>query len=342
MGINSHQPLEGQFAWYEAHLVSEEGWNMLGGTFPGGCVIFHGVNPNLGWAHTVNQPDLSDIYELTMNPKTKNQYRFDGKWLDLEVRTLKLKVKVGPIRIPVRRTYYYSKHGPVVKNKSGYYAIRFVAGLDVKPVEQWYRMNKATNFDEFKKALEIQGLPSMNIVYADKQDNIFFMSNGKFSVDRKNEFDYSEPLPGDTSLTLWSTTYYPIDSLPQVLNPSCGYVFNTNNTPYNSTCDAENVDCITANPKMGYSQYNNNRSIMFKKLIEGYDRVSYEDFKTIKFNRTINTPAYTSQIQNLEDLFKLSAEDYPELKVLINNLHSWDRNVDADSKGAGEIGRAHV
>ena len=34
LNVNTHQPLEGPFAWYEAHLVSEEGWNMLGGLFP--------------------------------------------------------------------------------------------------------------------------------------------------------------------------------------------------------------------------------------------------------------------------------------------------------------------
>jgi len=57
LAINSHQPLEGWYSWYEAHLISEEGTNILGGTFPGGVNIFHGVNERLGWAHTVNSAD---------------------------------------------------------------------------------------------------------------------------------------------------------------------------------------------------------------------------------------------------------------------------------------------
>jgi acyl-homoserine-lactone acylase len=44
LGINSHQPLEGPYSWYEAHLHSDEGWDILGGTFPGGVTIFHGAN----------------------------------------------------------------------------------------------------------------------------------------------------------------------------------------------------------------------------------------------------------------------------------------------------------
>ena len=38
-------------------------------------------------------------------------------------------------------------------------------------------MNKAENFEDFKRALNIMGIPRFNIVYADKQDNIFYMSN---------------------------------------------------------------------------------------------------------------------------------------------------------------------
>ena len=30
LNVNTHQPLEGPFSWYEAHVNSEEGWNMLG------------------------------------------------------------------------------------------------------------------------------------------------------------------------------------------------------------------------------------------------------------------------------------------------------------------------
>jgi len=78
LAINSHQPWEGPVAWYEVHLHSEEGWDMVGGLFPGSPVIAHGHNRDLGWAHTVNRPDLIDVFVLDVNPANPNQYRFDG------------------------------------------------------------------------------------------------------------------------------------------------------------------------------------------------------------------------------------------------------------------------
>ena len=77
LAINAHQPNEGPEAFYEAHVNSEEGWNALGGLLAGGPSILHGVNEQLGWAHTVNFCDRVDVFQLQMNPKNSNQYMFD-------------------------------------------------------------------------------------------------------------------------------------------------------------------------------------------------------------------------------------------------------------------------
>jgi acyl-homoserine-lactone acylase len=95
LNINPHQPLEGPQSWYEAHLVSEQGWNCLGALFPGGASVFLGSNENLGWAHTVNYHDKMDVFQLEINPENKNQYKFDNEWLNLEEKEVTLNVKVG-------------------------------------------------------------------------------------------------------------------------------------------------------------------------------------------------------------------------------------------------------
>ena len=82
--VNSHQPYTGPVSWYEAVLDSDEGWHVAGGFFPGSPFMLHGHNAHLGWANTVNGPDLIDVYKLTINPANPNQYRLDGQWRDFE------------------------------------------------------------------------------------------------------------------------------------------------------------------------------------------------------------------------------------------------------------------
>jgi penicillin amidase/acyl-homoserine-lactone acylase len=97
--INTHQPWSGPTSWYEAHMHSEEGINMVGGLFPGSPLVNHGHNKNIGWSFTSNSPDLVDIFELEINPDNENQYLYDGEWKDLEVKVSKINVKIwGPIR----------------------------------------------------------------------------------------------------------------------------------------------------------------------------------------------------------------------------------------------------
>src|SRR5690242_20681113 len=80
--VNSHQPYSGPVSWYEAVLQSDQGWHVAGGFFPGSPFMLHGHNEHLGWANTVDSPDLADVYRLTINPNNENQYLLDGKWRD--------------------------------------------------------------------------------------------------------------------------------------------------------------------------------------------------------------------------------------------------------------------
>jgi acyl-homoserine-lactone acylase len=167
--VNSHQPIEGRFAWYEVHLESEEGWNVIGGLFPGGTTMFVGSNPHLGWAHTTNYHNFGDIYELRINPNNKNQYYYDGEWREFGKRVVKMKVKIAGVSLPVKRTVLLTEYGPTFKNKEGLYAIRFPSYEDIRATDQWYKMNKAKNFNEFETAVKMQAIPLFNIVYGDTE-----------------------------------------------------------------------------------------------------------------------------------------------------------------------------
>ena len=328
--INAHQPLEGPTAFYEAHLQSEEGWNMLGGLLAGSCLIFHGTNENLGWAHTVNYQDKIDLYQLEMNPSNNDQYKFDGQWVNLESKKIKLHVKGIPVA--VTRTIYWSKYGSTVKTKQGVFSIRLPATMDIKALEQWYRMNKARNYTEFYKALSMTSLPMFNIMYADRYDTIFYISNGK--MPRRNpdpSYRWRSTLPGNTSATLW-TEFKTIEELPQYLNPPSGYLFNTNHSPFFATDSACNLQAGKFDRNDGFETFHNNRSQRVTELLRGFDKIDYETMKRIKFDNQL--PETLSYPFGLDTLLNIDSNDYPQLKDVISTLQSWDRRADTGSKGA--------
>ena len=329
LDINAHQPLEGPVAFYEAHLNSEDGWNIIGANFPGAPCILHGCNEYLGWAHTVNAPDKLDVYQLEMNPKNKLQYKFDGKWETLEVKTAPLKVKVAGVIAPLGKKAYWSKYGPTIITPRGVFSIRMPAQMDIRGLEQWYAFNKAKNFTEFKSALNMLAIPGYNIVYADRYDTIFYISNGRIPV-RDKSYNWKATLPGNTSKTLW-TDLHPISNLPQVLQPKAGYVYNTNHSPFHSTEGTDNP--LVKDITMGYETLENNRSMRFDELIKPLNKVSYEDFKRIKFDRQFPSSFYYPS--KIDTVFLLNSTEFPDIADIITQLGNWNRNSDAESIGAG-------
>lgn len=331
--INAHQPIEGPTAFYEAHLQSEEGWNILGGLFPGAPLIFHGVTPNLSWAHTVNFQDKIDIYQLETSKARPNEYKVDGNWLKLEKRSIKLNIKGIPF--PIYKTAYQSIYGPTVATPQGeYFSMRLPALMDAAALQQWYAMNKATNFTAFKGALEQNHLPMFNIIYADKSDTIFYISNGKMpyrNADKK--YNWSSTLPGNTTATLWNE-FKPMSALPQYLNPKSGYLFNTNHSPFLASSEQDNLQPIQFDVNDGFETYHNNRSRRAKDLIDQLDKISYEDLKRIKFDRQLPDTILFPYGYTADSLFLVDENKYPQLATLITTLKTWDHNAVADSKGA--------
>lgn len=336
LAVNSHQPLEGLFSWYEAHVNSEEGTNILGSTFPGGISILHGTNSNLGWACTLNHPDMSDVYKLEMNPANKLQYKFDGKWETLQVRKKTVKVKLGAIRIPITKTFYWSKYGTTIKSKNGFYAMRFTSNMDVRAPEQMYRLNKAKNFTEWRDAMRMNAIPGMNFVYADKSDTIFYVSTAKMPY-RDPAYNWQKVLPGNTSKTLWPAVFYPFDSVPQVLKPKSGYLVNTNNSAFDVTSSECNAVCNNYDKGMGYGMERNNRSIMAHHLIGKHDKLSYDDFKTIKFNSDFADSIYTSILPNVYVMLALDPAKYPDLADAIAVMRKYDFHTNIENENAALI-----
>jgi len=329
--INSHQPFTGPVAWYEIGLHSEEGWNAGGATFPGAPLVLHGHNENLAWAHTVNHPDLADIFVLEMNPDNDNQYRLDGEWVDLETGTAALRVRLfGPFSWVFDRELLWSAHGPVIRRPHGTYAIRFSGHDEVRGVEQWYRMNRAANWDEWRSAMEMRAITSLNTVYADRTGNIAYLYNARMPV-RVEGFDWREYLPGDRSDLIW-TDYQPFEALPLLLNPSSGFVANANNTPFRATDPADDLIRENYSATFGIETEMTNRSQRLLDLLINDPVLSEADLLEYKFDLS-----YASDSPVVRLVSQILAMDLDDESLLIEGqsvLADWDFSTDVENRGA--------
>ncbi len=333
---NSHQPMSGPYAWYEAHLVSEEGLNTLGATFPGSPIMSQGVTPNLGWTHTVNRPDLIDIYALEINdPKHPTQYKLDGKWVDFERTKSDFRVKLwGPFSLPIKRDTLWSEHGPVLPTETGYYAIRF-AGLGtlesggLGALDQWFAMNKAKNMTEWRAALEPRGVLSFNIVYADREGNIGSVYNARMP-NRIEGPEWEEILPGDRSELIWEG-FRSLSDMPQIWNPDCGWLFSANANPFDLTDEACDNDKADFSKTFGLEDRVTNRSRRALELFRNDSSITREELLTYRADTRYSPES---------DLMKLVVElvttpnDDPLVKSAQEVLRNWDGDTVRTSRGA--------
>jgi penicillin amidase/acyl-homoserine-lactone acylase len=331
LAVNSHQPWEGPVAWYEAHLHSEEGWNMVGGLLPGSPTITHGHNEHLGWAFTVNSPDLIDIYVLEMNPDNPDQYQFDGEWRDLEVGEAPITVTLfGRFHWTVKQEVLWSVYGPTVRQDHGVYALRYAGMGEIGHVEEFVRLNKATNLAEFQSALREGPLPMFNVGYADEAGNIFYVYNGRIPL-RTEGYDWQQYLPGNTSETLW-TDYLPFDELPQVSNPPSGFVQNANSSPYRTTLGAGNPDEASFSVTLGIDDTMSNRSLRMLELFGGDESITEAEFYTYKYDMTYTPEADVVRMVNM--ILAEPPPSDPNERVAYDLLSSWDWQSTPDSMGA--------
>ncbi len=331
LDVNSHQPTEGIFSWYEVHIETEEDMSILGGTFVGAPNIFHGVTPDLGWAATLNYTDLYDFHRLEMHPKKKRLYKYDGEWHKLKKRKVKLPVKVWIFTLPIRRKVFDTELGPAIKGKDGhYYAFQVVGTERVGMGEQTYRMNKADNLEEFKDAMRLMQFSSVNFVYADKADNLYYLHNARYPR-RDDKHDWITVLPGDTSSVKWKE-YISFDEMIQYENPGCGYLANFNHSPFLATCPEENHSPEDYPKWFGAQELPNNRSLRFNELVEPLETVSWDDFVCIKYDDQY--PEKGAFIDSIRALINRPVDLLPKkLHPLVNHMRdNFDLKADTNNR----------
>ena len=336
LAINSHQPTTGPVAWYEAHIQSKEGLNVMGGLFPSSATIGVGFTENLAWGATVNKPDLVDIYVLDMDPNDPMRYKLDGEWKTLEAKDIEIEVKLfGFLPWTVTEVGLKSEHGPVIQNDHGTYAVRYAGMGEVRQLEQWLAMSKAQNFEQWRDAMRLQAFASFNFVYADREGNTMFVHNS-LTPKRLPSYDWTQYLPGDDSRLIWQD-YMAFDNLPQVINPASGYIHSANQTPFRVSAEADNPNKDDYTIEDGFPTRMTNRADRGLELLAELESISEQQFFDIKHDKkyrvTSRAYAYLQQAASA-DLGAIQGDNlqsYQDAQTLITN---WDLSTDIENRGA--------
>lgn len=317
---NPHQSWSALY--WEAHITVPGKLNMFGGTFVGRPLLTTGFNEHLGWTHTVNLPDLDDIYALNLDPEKPHHYLYDGKSMPLGSREITVPVRGAQ---PQTRTYWHSHLGPLVhRTKDKAFAIKSAILDAYGYYEQWYELGKARNWKEFRATLEKNSLPMFNLTYADVDGNIFYLWNGTVPKRLDDGTDYRVDIPAPNPKHVWSA-FHPTSELPQLLNPSGGYVQNCNDPPWWTSL---------RNPldKKRYPSYFEPgrtlglRTQMSLEMIESREKFSLEDVMRLKNNTRM---LLADRVK--PDLLKaLRAVNHPGAAL----METWDNYTNAQSRGA--------
>jgi acyl-homoserine-lactone acylase len=323
---NPHLPWGDWSTYYEIHLTAP-GIDLYGASQLGFPVLRFMFSDYLGFNQTVNSIDGADLYRIKSQG---DGYLFDGKVLPFEKDSHELKIRQpdGSLKtetLQIVRTI----HGPIIKQDGGAPIALKVAALD-RPflLEQYWQMATAHNFDEYQKALRRLQVPTFNIIYADRDGHIEYLWNGTLPRRGKGDLAYwAGIVPGDTSETLWKD-YHTYDELPKVIDPPNGYVHNTNDPPWNAAWPN------SLDPSK-FPAYVAPRNISFRA--ERSLRMLYEDNKLTyeKFIENKHSTHAEMADRILPDLIAAARQYGTALaKQAASVLENWDRNVDADSRGA--------
>lgn len=232
-------PVRNPSLWMEFHACGKT-FNARGIGVPGSPGLLIGFNPHVAWGLTAMGGDQADLFRLETDSTHPDQYRWNGQWRRMQVRTERIKVKGGSeIDLTVRETHL----GPVVSEFCFRQAGDPEVALKRIPICETNRdtiqgalaMTRANNAGEFAKALGAWQFPSANCVYGDSHGDIGYAALGAVPIRSRLAPDANgnEAMPGTGDACDWQG-FVPPELVPQVTNPRAGLLLSANHRPIGS------------------------------------------------------------------------------------------------------------
>lgn len=237
-----HLGIQNPSIWYEVGLhcqpVSTEcPYSNRGFGFSASPGIILGHNETIGWGVTNLGPDVLDLYQMEFNPDNDLQYMWNGDWRDAELReeeiifgdggSMTIQVRVTHLGAIINDNQVDEETGEVMGfNNENPLALHWTGDEVGTIIESIFRLNRATNWEEFHDALQYWDVPAQNFVYADIEGNIGYQTQGRIPI-RAEGHTGVMPVDGTTDQYEW-LGFVPYEYIPSILNPERGYISTAN------------------------------------------------------------------------------------------------------------------
>ena len=228
--INPHTSF---FFRSELEVTSDTGLNAYGAATWGQFFIYQGFNSNIGWMHTSSGVDSVDEFAETIVKAADGSlaYRYGPALRPVTLKTIRIAYRTGDGQLAYRSfTTYATHHGPIIRAEGDKWIALALMNTPVAALEQSFLRTKAGDLSGFLKIADLKANSSNDTLFADRKGEIAYL-HPQFVPVRNDRFDYTKPVDGADPQTDWRGLHT-LDSLPHVVNPKSGYVFNTNNWPW--------------------------------------------------------------------------------------------------------------
>ncbi len=233
--------------WYQIHVTSPD-INVTGCSMPGLPMILSGRNNAISWGLTNVMVDDCDYFIEKIDSNNADYYYLpDGekkkfKYIKDTIRIKGKSDSIYYIRETGRSRVISDVHplnhpeevaGIKEDNKRNNFLGNFCLTFEWVPasisdeVLAAYKICKAKDWKQFKKALTRWGSPAQNFTYCDTAGNIGIVPTGTMPV-REEKCNSNLPNPGWLEGYQWKE-YLPSGSLPTIYNPEKKFVASANN-----------------------------------------------------------------------------------------------------------------
>jgi acyl-homoserine lactone acylase PvdQ len=277
--INPHTSF---FFRSELQVTSGEGLNAYGAATWGQFFIYQGFNPHAGWMHTSSGVDSVDEFLETVVERGGHYfYKYGSELRPARASTVTVPYRTVDGRTAARTfTIYRTHHGPIVRAEGGKWVAFAMMHKPIEALEQSFLRTKARDYASFLRVAALQANSSNNTLFADDKGEIAYL-HPQFIPARDDRFDYTKPVDGSDPATDWHGVL-PLERIPHLLSPASGFVFNSNNWPWN----AAGPGSLRASAYPRYvEQYGENpRGLHALMLLGGGRRFSLEGLRAAAFD----------------------------------------------------------